>query len=373
MQLDARLKEELNRRESDNSLRELSLPKNLIDFYSNDYLGLSRNKELFNEIHHESLKYPSIGATGSRLLSGNSELYIEIERFLSEIFNSDTSLVLNSGYSANMAILSSVPKKDDLIIYDELAHACIKDGARLSHAKRFSFKHNNLEDLEAKLKKPCLGCKLVVVESVYSMDGDQCDLKNIVALSEKYNAEIILDEAHTTGLIGPNGGGHSVSLGLEDKIFARIYTFGKAMGCHGAAIACSKNLKAYLVNFARPFIYTTALPIHSLITIKKAFQYLINNISVQGLSNEKVSIFTSLFKEKINNYKIIESNHPIQSIIVPGNDAAKALARKIVENGFEVRPILFPTVRKGTERLRICIHTYNSDNEISSLIDTLAR
>jgi len=372
--INQRLNKELEKRVKENSLRRLSLPGNLIDFYSNDYLGLSRNKDLHQKITLESKKHPANGATGSRLLSGYNKLYEETELFLSRIFLSEASLIFNSGYSANTAILSAIPKKDDVIIYDELAHACIKDGARLSLAKRYSFKHNNLNDLENKLQKHSTGLKFVVVESIYSMDGDECRLQEVIQLTKKHNAHVIIDEAHTTGVLGEHGSGLSTSLRLQDDIFTRIYTFGKAMGIHGAAIACSKTLKSYLINFARPFIYTTALPPHSIISIKESFTFLSENINLQESLKSKVTLFNDLFSEKLSGkYTKIDSSHPIQSIIVPGNDNVKAITTQLSKNGFDARPILSPTVKKDTERLRICLHTFNSDKEISALIDTLAK
>jgi len=372
MRLEDRLEKDLEKRLKDNSLRTLKPESELIDFFSNDYLGLAKNQKLFSQINEAHQHYPFNGATGSRLLSGNSNLYGEIETQLADNLMAEAVLIFNAGYNANLAILSSIPKKGDTIIYDELAHACIKDGARLSLAKRFSFKHNNLPDLELKLQK-AEGNVFVVVEAVYSMDGDSCPLEELIQLTKQYNANIVLDEAHTTGLYGPNSSGLSGKLNLQNDIFARIYTFGKAMGAHGAAIAGSKNLINYLINFARPFIYTTALPHHSIITIKYAFKFLAQNQELQQQVLNKVRLFNGLFRGKLSDrFRKIESEHPIQSIVIPGNHNVKKVTDHLVKQGFDVRPILSPTVKKGQERLRICLHVYNTDDDISLLIDTLA-
>lgn len=371
MHIENRLRNDLSKRLDENNLRLLHTSSG-VDFSSNDYLGLARNKELNQIISASSMEFPLNGATGSRLLSGNTKLCEEVELQLSNYFNSEAALMFNSGYTANLALISSVAKRGDTIIYDELAHACIKDGARLTLADRYSFKHNDLTDLRNKLSN-AKGHKFVIIESVYSMDGDQAPLQEIIELCKEFSADIILDEAHSTGLYGHQGGGLSREANIENEIFARVYTFGKAMGIHGAAIAGSKTLVDYLVNFARPFIYTTALPPHSLIAIRESFNFLIDNIALQDKSKDKVAYFNLLFTKFLSDaFTKIESSHPIQSIIIPGNENVKQAAKAINNNGFDVRPILSPTVKEGQERIRICLHTFNSDDEISSLIDTLA-
>lgn len=371
MSLEDRLKKELLQRKQENNLRQLSYLPELIDFFSNDYLGLARNKELHQLITKKSDQIPFNGATGSRLLSGNTHYYEEVEKKLANIFKANAALIFNSGYSANLAVLSALPKKGDTIIYDELSHACIKDGARLNLANRYSFRHNDLNDLDKKLKKST-GQAFIVIESVYSMDGDKAPLEDICSLAADYDAKIILDEAHTTGLHGDYGAGLAVDNDLHDKIFARIYTFGKAMGIHGAAVAGNSTLKEYLINFSRPFIYTTALPPHSLAAIDQSFEFLKQNISLQDVLKSKVHLFKTYLSDKAGHLKKIDSDHPIQSIIIKGNNEARAAANFLQSKKFDVRPILSPTVKKGEERLRVCLHTYNSDDDIYQLIDTLA-
>lgn len=370
MNLKDRLNRQLASRKADHSFRMLSLNDNLIDFTSNDYLGLSRSAELIQIIKAREIH--SNGATGSRLLSGNAAYTERVEKKLADIFHSEKALIFNSGYTANIAVLSSLPQRGDTILYDELSHASIKDGARLSPAKKYSFKHNDIADLENKLKKAC-GNIFIAVESVYSMDGDFCPLADVVNLSNQYRAYIILDEAHTTGIIGTKGTGLSGEMGLEDKLLIRIYTFGKGMGVHGAAISCNKLLADYLINFARPFIYTTALTPHSIASIECAFDYLISHQELQHSLRERINYFNQLFDQKIGRkLSNISNDHPIQAILIRGNDAANAAAQHLQASGYDVRPILSPTVKEGEERLRICLHTFNTDNDISGLIDSLA-
>src|SRR5258708_29865889 len=246
----------LNSKKETDSFRQLKIVHGLIDFSSNDYLGLAKSRELFEIIQREieRIATPYNGATGSRLLSGNSELAERLEAKLAAIFHAQRTLLFNSGYTANLAVLSSLPQRGDTIIYDELAHACIKDGARLSLASRFSFKHNDLNDLEEKIKRS-KGNIFIAVESIYSMDGDECPLEELTTLAEKYNAILILDEAHSTGSYGENGSGLAVQKKLEGKIAVRVYTFGKAIGVHGACVAGGGTFVNYLLQFTRPFYY----------------------------------------------------------------------------------------------------------------------
>lgn len=359
----------LDAREQEGLLRTLKYTSALVDFTSNDYLGLARSQVLFDQIQHtlDSFKNKSNGATGSRLLAGNTEYYESIEAKLAGIFKSEASLILNSGYTANLAVLSSLPQRNDTILYDELAHACIKDGARLSLAKRFSFRHNDLDDLESKLKR-AEGNIYIAVESIYSMDGDQCPLQELVALAEMYNAFIILDEAHSTGVYGERGSGLAVSENLHHKIAVRVYTFGKAMGIHGACIAGSNELKEYLINFARPFIYTTAMPLHSVAAIECAFNYLDKNIHLQQQLQNNIHTYLDSVQELPNK---TSSRSSIQTALFPGNAHSKKVATELQQKGFDVRPILSPTVPKGTERLRICLHTFNTHREIEELTHVL--
>ncbi|MTI39286.1 aminotransferase class I/II-fold pyridoxal phosphate-dependent enzyme [Fulvivirga lutimaris] len=372
MTLPKRHLDQLKRRKENNSLRSLKLVDSLIDFSSNDYLGLARNAELANEIHLKSNNQRN-GSGGSRLLTGNNELFEETEKFLSKQFRAESTLLFNSGYDANLAVLSSIPQRGDIILYDELSHASIKDGIRLGLASKTSFKHNDLIDLEKKLSKDQTGDKYIVIESIYSMDGDEANLNELVKLSLKYNAYLIVDEAHAAGLYGKNGGGLSELYGLQNDIFCRIYTFGKAPGVHGAAVAGTVELIKYLINFARPFIYTTALPAHSCLSIQTTMRYIADNNRIQNAVFENVNHYLRKFQKKLKGqFSRTISNHPIQTIITPGNDYARSLSEHLLAKGFDVRPILAPTVKEGEERLRICLHSYNSTDEISSLVDTLA-
>jgi 8-amino-7-oxononanoate synthase len=366
--LDHSLNDKLSQRKKQGLLRNLTCTRLPADFFSNDYLGLSRSEELSHriEILHRELGVRN-GATGSRLLGGNTSYTERVERELSIVFKSEASLIFNSGYAANLAVLSAVPQKGDTIIYDSLAHASLKDGARLSLATRHSFHHNDLSDLEQKLKVS-KGTKFIVIESVYSMDGDTCPLAEIIQLATAYDACIILDEAHTTGVMGPLGAGYCVGQNLHEKVDIRIYTFGKGMGVHGACVAGSQTLIQYLINFARPFIYTTALSQHQVVSIHSAFAFLASHMTLQETLRNKVALYLEGAAKLPNRTPGVSA---IQSVLCPGNESARQMAHALQASGFDVRPILSPTVPIGSERLRICLHTFNGDDDIRGLTETL--
>ncbi|RYE29879.1 MAG: 8-amino-7-oxononanoate synthase [Sphingobacteriaceae bacterium] len=358
------IRQKLEQRKLDGNFRVLKTVSGLVDFCSNDYLGFARSEKLKTLVETELAKYPDYknGSGGSRLLSGNTVFAEELEQQLTAYHQAEAGLIFNSGYDANLGLFASLPQRGDTIIMDELIHACLIDGARLSLASRFSFKHNDLDDLEKKLKN-AKGICYVAVESVYSMDGDEAPLQKILKLTTKYNANLIVDEAHATGVFGY---GLVQKLNLQNQVFARTITFGKALGSHGALILGSKDLRNYLINFARSFIYTTAPGFHQLLTVKMAYQLLQNS----DYEQVKIKNLISLFKKEIQKQhinKLILSNSAIQSILVPGNLEAKLMANQLQEKGFDVRAILSPTVAAGKERLRICLHTFNTEEEVLNL------
>jgi 8-amino-7-oxononanoate synthase len=360
-------------RKENNALRVLPFGTDLIDFASNDYLGFSQSEIIFDEVHQLVLNrnIKNNGATGSRLLSGNHKLYQETETVIAEFHQSEAALIFNSGYDANLGFFSSVPQKGDLILYDELCHASIRDGIQLSNAKAYKFQHNDFEDLERLILRNQEGVIYVVTESVFSMDGDTPNLEELVAVSNKYNCYLVIDEAHALGVFGEKGEGLVQMLGLQDHFFARIMTFGKGLGCHGAAILGSTELKSYLVNFARSFIYTTGLPPHSVATILVAYQYLETEKDTLHLLRKNIVHFNQ--EKNLLGLKpmFVRSKSAIQSAIIPGNEKVKAIARQLQDKGFDVKAILSPTVPEGQERLRFCLHSFNTNEGISQILALL--
>ena len=358
MQIHSKLEQKLNLRKENNSYRELvqSDRSDLIDFSSNDYLGFSNNT-----FEYDSLKK---GATGSRLITGNYSKIEKLEKSIASFHKAESSLFFNSGYTANLGLFSTLPQRGDRVIYDESIHASIRDGIRLSNANSYSFKHNSALDLERLLAKNTT-TSYVVVESVYSMGGDSPNLEEISAVCTQYGAYLIVDEAHSFGLIGSQGKGLINHLNLEEKIFARVVTFGKALGTHGAVILGSESLRNFLINFCRPFIYTTGSSPLEIETISKQYDNLIDSDDRRSILFQNKNLFLS----KLNkNIPIITGKYSaIVSIIIGDNNKTKNSASHLQEQGFDIRPILSPTVVSGKECLRICFHSFNTENEVLKL------
>ncbi|WP_299435207.1 pyridoxal phosphate-dependent aminotransferase family protein [uncultured Aquimarina sp.] len=373
-----KLQKKLENRKENNALRKLPEQNDLIDFSSNDYIGFSSSKGIFDNAHKILIekKIHKTGATGSRLLSGNHQLYSNTEEILANFHNAESALIFNSGYDANVGLFSSVPQRGDIIFYDEFIHASIRDGITMSNAKSYKFAHNNIEDLRRNIERTRKvngdnAETYIVTESVFSMDGDVPDLKGFAKFCNENNYHLIVDEAHATGVFGAKGVGLLQELGLENQVFARVNTFGKGLGCHGAVILGSTALKSYLVNFARSFIYTTGLPPHSLAAIQSAYKELEFTVEIDELHKN-----IHFFKQKLEAVNLkslfIDSSSAIHCCIIPGNEKVKKIAQNLQENGFDVKPILSPTVSEGKERLRFCLHSYNTKEEIAEVLELLA-
>ncbi|KAL7540095.1 hypothetical protein ACHAXR_009865 [Thalassiosira sp. AJA248-18] len=466
--MEGRLQEQLDRRRREGTLRSLMplpSPRELvndeqhridnteqpssssspitIDFASNDYLGLARcrNQHALVQSAYDRLfslnddirpsntppsvpQPPLLGASGSRLLSGDSHLARSLEAKLAKIHNRPAALLFNSGYDANISILSSLPyRDDDAIVMDELVHNSLIMGVRMGRLNKdrvFLFKHNDVIDLKRVLEEVASSSStqsstLVVVESVYSMDGDIAPLKEILDLAQGMGAGVMVDEAHGLGIYGhtniqdlesnmdddsvPHAGsgnttdrrhdegkikggtGVLAALNLESHpaLTCSIHTFGKAAGCHGAVVAGSSTLISYLVNYARPFVYSTALPPHSLISIQQSYESMVGPM---GEKRRKVVFqWVRLFREEISNgitamkeefpgldFELLPSPSPIQAIVVPGNERCISVCQYLRTVGkFDVYPIRSPTVAKGKERIRVILHSHNNEDEIHSL------
>jgi 8-amino-7-oxononanoate synthase len=358
-------------------MRQLRTADQLIDFCSNDYLGMARSPELRTAIQRADAGLPRqyTGATGSRLLAGQTALANEVEETLASHYRTEAALIFNSGYDANIGLLACLPQAGDTLLTDELIHASMIDGARLSYAHRNRFRHNDLTDLEHQLRTIAgagsAGQVFVAVESVYSMDGDLAPLQALVDLCDRYGAALLVDEAHATGVYGPNGEGLVVAMGLQDRVLARVHTFGKALGVHGAAVVGPVVLRDYLINFARPFIYSTALPPHSLLAIRCAHDLLKNQPETRQRLHDRLTHFQQRVLSRLPGSNWTNSESPIQCLIVPGNDNARRVASAAQGAGFDVRAILSPTVPVGQERLRICIHAFNTEAEMDRLVEIL--
>jgi 8-amino-7-oxononanoate synthase len=361
------LQRKLDERIDGDFLRSLVLRNGMVDFCSNDYLGIARYRLL------DAYMQPGDrhGSGGSRSLAGNSALAEATEAMIAAFHDAEAALLFNSGFNANTGVLGAVPQRGDLILYDALAHASIRDGIRLSFAEAHAFQHNNMQDLEEKLRKhraAAQGSVFIATETVFSMDGHLAPVQDLVSLCERFDAHLVIDEAHALGVCGNRGEGLVQQLGLQDRVFARIYTYGKGPGCHGAAVAGSARLRNYLVNFARSFIFTTALPETSIRAIAASYQVF------PGMQPERAQIQTLIrqFRDGPLRFEKLTSETAVQGIIVPGNSAVKKVAGELAEAGLDVRPILYPSVPRGKERLRISLHAFNTEEELSSMMSLLA-
>ena len=412
-ELEKRLQDLLDRRRTTSTLRKLTLPlANQVDFSSNDFLSLATSaqfKKLFLE-ELASSKLPQ-GSGGSRLLDGNSTYAEVLERDIAQFHGAKAGLLFNSGFDANAGFFACVPQPGDVIVYDELVHASVHDGMRLSRAgKTIAFKHNSVPDLrevlqdlvdEDVLLRREKRRVIVAVESIYSMDGDLAPLKEIVnAVEELVGSErgyIVIDEAHSTGVLGHRGRGLVCELGLEDRVFARLHTFGKALASNGGKANCflstgdcianfniaiilgSHTLREYLINYARPLIYTTFMAYPALVAIRSSYTLLQTGQTVTlqvNLHHLTRTLFASLGALRTRSSAAhaalkIPSACPRSPIFSIQVYQPKELARCLQDHGLMVRAVVPPTVPFGTERVRICLHSGNTVSQIESLVRVL--
>jgi 8-amino-7-oxononanoate synthase len=373
---DAFIQQRLLERKRKGNFRELKVAENLIDFSSNDYLGFARCHQLHlaieNEWRRQKNSYSAfIGATGSRLLTGNHRYAEDLEQSIAEFHDAEAGLIFNSGYLANMALISTVVQPEDTVIFDTCLHASTREGMQSCKCRRLPWRHNDLEHLERRLKqKQKSGNAFVCVESIYSCDGTQAPLQEICDLCSRYEAYLIVDEAHATGIIGEQGKGLVVHHQCQTQVFARVHTFSKALGCQGAIVLGSAQLKELLVNYAWPFIYTTALSLPSFVAIACAYEKLRDSEKERQKLNELVRYFKR--HVEASQLSFIDSKTPIQAICFSGNHRVQSISQYIAQRGFDVRALMSPTVQQGYERLRICLHAFNAEGQIDDLFNIFA-
>lgn len=354
-----KLNVELNRLKEKHLFRELSIDLSGLDFYSNDYLG-------FGKIIRPARETFS-GSGGSRLISGNYESLESLELKIARFHSSESALVFPSGFQANIGLYRAIARKDDTLLYDEHVHASIRDGMQLSYASKIMFKHNDLAHLEKNLKS-AQGEKYIVVESLYSMHGDLAPLEDMAELCEKYSAYLIVDEAHSNGIFGKRGEGLVSSDKVLGSCIARIYGYGKAFACQGAAIVGSKQLKSLLINKHRAFIFSTGVSPMITEAISDAYDKIHESNSLREKLFANISCFNNLFYDFEGN--VVES--PIKSIPFSGNENVMKLASDLRKQGFLVKGIRSPTVPVGEERIRVILHAFNSFEEIESLFEAVS-
>lgn len=365
------LNQKIEDRKEQGNFRSLSEASYLADFYSNDYLGYARNKTISDNTPSilKALKIDHHGSTGSRLISGNHRLFQLLEDKANTLFNAEAALYFNSGYEANIGLLSAILKPKDVVFFDELCHASIRDGLQMSRANSYKFKHNDLEDLVKKIeiqkKKEHFQNIYIITESVFSMDGDTADLNQLVKISKSCKAYLIIDEAHALGVCGQDYKG--LSFEFSKDIFARIYTCGKSLGGHGGFVLGSKALIDYLINFSRPFIYTTAASPFQVAQVVSALDYFEKYHQEKKQLEKNIKIFIDIAHSNDFNFFVSKNKTAIQYIEIKGNEKVKKMAEKLNAKQFGVKAILSPTVPVGKERIRICLHSFNTTKHLNEL------
>jgi 8-amino-7-oxononanoate synthase len=340
--------------------------REVLNFSSNNYLGIANHPDLAAAAKQAIDRY-GCGSGASRLISGNMTLHEELETKIAEFKGAEAALVFNSGFQANTGILATLAGEDDVILSDALNHASIIDGCRLSRAKAVVYAHCDLGELEAALKR-AVGYrrKLIVTESIFSMDGDEAPLTRIVELGEKYGAMVMVDEAHATGLYGATGAGVVAKLGLGDRVLVQMGTLGKALGGFGAYVAGSRALRELLINRCRSFIFTTSLPpavmamaIAAIDLVKREPQ------RREALWSNCRSLTEGLCAL---GFQIGASASPILPLIV--GDAAKCMkfSELLLERGVFAQGIRPPTVPPGTSRLRITLMATHTREHIDGAL-----
>ncbi|KAJ8118361.1 hypothetical protein OPT61_g623 [Boeremia exigua] len=388
--LDVSMQYLLDRRRKNSTLRNLTLPKpGQTDFSSNDFLSLSTNSRLKEAFLAElqDTRLP-LGSGGSRLLDGNSVYAETLEHDIAEFHGAEAGLLWNSGFDANAGFFSCVPQPGDVIVFDELVHASVHDGMRLSRAAQtVPFAHNAVADLRRVLQEVSQvpsGCNVfVAVESIYSMDGDVAPLREIVDVVIEILGEgrgyIVVDEAHSTGVLGFEGRGLVSELGLEKQIFARLHTFGKALAGNGAILLGSHTLRHYLINYARPLIYTTFLSYPSLALVRSSYELLRKGVTMPlqaHLHRLTEFLFKAMQQLQITSAAArsllsIPSACPQSPIFAVQLQRPRDLAKYLQEKGMMVRAVVAPTVPQGTERVRVCLHASNTVEEVECLVGAL--
>jgi 8-amino-7-oxononanoate synthase len=348
--------------------------REVIIMCSNNYLGLANHPALIKAGISATKKY-GVSAGASRLISGNMIPHEQLEHDIATFKNTQAALVFNSGYHANIGIISAIADKETIVLSDELNHASIIDGIRLSKAQVHIYKHcdaNMVEDILKKSNKSVKAKrKLIVTDSVFSMDGDIAPLPELVMLAEKYNALIMIDEAHATGVLGKNGRGAAEMLGVSDKIHIQMGTLGKALGSFGAYVAGSKQLIDYLINRSRPFIFTTALPPAVCAVSSKAIELVQKQPELRQNLQYNINFLKKGLK-KIG-YKIPDAPTPIIPLIIGDTDKTLQLSSLLLEEGIFVSAIRPPSVPEGTSRLRLTVTATHTRHMLEMVLDAIKR
>jgi 8-amino-7-oxononanoate synthase len=367
-----RLDGELASLEEHFQLRHLEILPDL-NFSSNDYLGLSVDLRLRAAVAEALAAGSPVGSTGSRLLSGHAAIWEALESQLAQFTGAEDALYFTSGYAANVGLFSAVLRPDDVVFSDSANHASIIDGIRLSGARKVIYPHLDLNALEHELRqRPAVaGQRFIAVESVFSMDGDRAPLPDLIALADRHGAEVIVDEAHATGVFGPQGRGLAAAAQADGAIFAAVHTCGKALAGMGAFVSGSRTLKQFLINRARTFIFSTALPPYLAAQMRAA----IDIVAGTDAERERLTGLAAHLRARLRDagFDTAQSNSQIVPVLLGANERALQFAARLQQEGFAVRAIRPPTVPAGSARLRLSLTVRHSQEMLDRLVDALIR
>ena len=368
--IETRASQELDHLRAGAQLRTLD-HINGIDLSSNDYLGLARDSRLKQATSEAIARSDAVGSTGSRLLSGNARVWEKLEAEFADFAQTESALYFSSGYAANVGLLSSALKPGDIVFSDAMNHASLIDGIRLSRATKEIYEHADLRSLERALRRhsQSAGAKLIVTETVFSMDGDFAPLTDLLRLACDYGAELVLDEAHAVGVFGPEGSGRAAGHGITRGVLAIVHTCGKALASAGAFVCCSKTMKRYLVNRARPFIFSTAMPPYFAGQIRAALGLAMQANHERNHLHEMASLLRADLS--LSGIPCGASASQIVPVLCETNEAALALASHLQVHGFAARAIRPPTVPAGTARIRLSLTANLTRDQVTHLAETI--
>ncbi len=365
--MNKRILAELSDLETRGELRQLEAVQG-IDFSSNDYLGLATDPRMKQAILEGVNSASRLASTGSRLLSGHEEVWTLLELEFARWVGAEAALYFTSGYAANIGVLSALLRTEDVVFSDSANHASLIDGIRLAKCRRVIFPHLDLNFLEGELHRTAsvAGARVIVVESIFSMEGDRAPLADLAALAERYGAELIVDEAHATGVRGPRGSGCVAEAGLSARVLATVHTCGKALASAGAFVCGSQNLRRFLINRARTFVYNTALPPYFASQVSAGM-----NLAKEAEVERACLIELGAFLRnelRRNGFDTARSDSQIVPVILGPNDAAVNFAEFLRTRGFGVRAIRPPTVPAGSARLRLSLTARHSKEILTNLV-----
>lgn len=370
MDIRQRILAELADLELRSELRQLETVRG-VDLSSNDYLGLAGDPRMKVALLEGVYSASRLASTGSRLLSGHHEAWTQLERDFARWVGAETALYFTSGYAANVGLLSALLRPEDTVFSDSANHASLIDGMRLAKCRRVIFPHRDLNFLEDALRQPApaAGARLIVVESIFSMEGDRAPLPDLANLAERYGAELVVDEAHATGVAGPRGCGAVAAAGLSAQVLATVYTCGKAMAAAGAFVCGSEKLRSFLVNRARTFLFNTGLPPYF------AAQIFAGMSLAQDAEPERAHLakLSSFLRHELRShgFEIQGSDSQIVPVVLGSNEAAIYFAEYLTAKGFGIRAIRPPTVPSGSARLRVSLTARLSEETVAELVAAL--